>query len=78
MPSTIAGLWRHRGRVRLERFITVGAFGPAGQAELLGRAGGNPDGNAGVDYARQLAKSSWRSPAQVVKSPILTTTRAAA
>jgi hypothetical protein len=40
--------------------IYVGVFGPSGRADLERRAGGNPSFNAGIDYRRQLARSSQR------------------
>ncbi|MFI6024404.1 alpha/beta hydrolase family protein [Amycolatopsis magusensis] len=36
------------------------ALGPAGRVDLERRAGGNPAWNVGVDYGRQLARSSQR------------------
>jgi hypothetical protein len=42
----------------IDQFVLIGTFGPAGQAELARRAGGNPSYNTGVDYGRQLAQSA--------------------
>ncbi|WP_113696483.1 alpha/beta hydrolase family protein [Amycolatopsis albispora] len=39
---------------------SASALGPAGRADLERRAGGNPAWNVGVDYGRQLARSSQR------------------
>ncbi|WP_410652052.1 DUF6351 family protein [Amycolatopsis sp. cmx-4-54] len=33
-------------------------YGPAARPEIEGRAGGNPSSNTGIDYRRQLARSS--------------------
>ncbi|PXY27063.1 alpha/beta hydrolase family protein [Prauserella muralis] len=38
----------------------IWGIGPAGRVDLEQRVGGNPSGNAGVDYRRQLARSAYR------------------
>ncbi|MEU9335474.1 hypothetical protein AB0D49_20220 [Streptomyces sp. NPDC048290] len=51
-------------RVLAQSQWTEGAYswglGPLGRLDLEARAGGNPSGNTGVDYRRQLAQSSLR------------------
>jgi hypothetical protein len=44
----------------IDEWVQIGLFGPTGQAELARRAGGNPSWNIGIDYRRQLARSSQR------------------
>lgn len=57
-PSTIAG--QIEALAVINQFGTVGTFGPSAVAELGSRAGGNPLWNVGVDYRRQLIRSSQR------------------
>jgi pimeloyl-ACP methyl ester carboxylesterase len=38
----------------------VKSFGPSGRVDLERKAGGNPSWNVGIDYRRQLARSSQR------------------
>lgn len=45
----------------IDQMLFVNTFGPTGRADLERRAGGNPSWNTGVDYARQLARSSQRT-----------------
>lgn len=47
-------------QVALDQMIFIGAFGPVGRVDLERRAGGNPSSNVGVDYRRQLARSTQR------------------
>lgn len=51
------------GRIRAQAEIDpmhIWVFGPIGRVDLEARAEGNPSWNTGIDYRRQLAKSSQR------------------
>ncbi|HEY0453734.1 alpha/beta hydrolase family protein [Actinophytocola sp.] len=57
-PPTVEG--QVRAMAALDQLFFVGTFGPVGRVDLERRAGGNPSFNTGVDYRRQLARSTQR------------------
>lgn len=57
-PPTVEG--QIRDMAALDQIFFIGTFGPTGRVDLERRAGGNPSFNTGVDYRRQLARSTQR------------------
>ncbi|MEV4312870.1 hypothetical protein [Actinocrispum sp. NPDC049592] len=57
-PADLAGQLAQQ--VEITSGFWVQTFGPGGRPDLEAHAGGNPSWNVGVDYGRQLAKSSQR------------------
>jgi pimeloyl-ACP methyl ester carboxylesterase len=60
MPSDLVERIRQQATFMIAAYISSGP-GPRGRADLEQRAGGNPVYNVGVDYARQLTRSSQRA-----------------